>query len=144
MKNTDARHHILLFLPSPEKEERGKSGLKKKTKNKTFQQQVEGEKSLRQKDTVRLLVQKKHPPPRSLQNVPFAAFPSFLLFAPSGALQFTCAAQPLMITAATKQESKYGREERRDEGCREALCGGFAARRCLKQQKQRAGGGEVG
>lgn len=139
MRNTGVRHHILIFLPSPEKEGRWMSGLlfcrnpkKKKKKILSSSRWKEKKKSWRQEETVRLFIQNKHshvPRPHTHTHTPpqsskcplcsFSQFPAFSAFR-TAAVNMRGTADtnqpPQIITAATKQENKYGREERREVG----------------------------
>lgn len=148
MRNTDPCHHILMFLPSPEKEGRWKSVQKNKKNKKTFpaaggRKKIITPRGHRQVILPSPFVQNKHPhvpsfpPPPLLHSskcplCSFSRFPPFSAFR-TAALNMRSTPDtnrpPLIITAATKQENKYGREEKGGTRAEwEGLCVGLAVR----------------
>lgn len=141
MWSTDPVTTFSFFFPALKKREgESQDFSKKKRKKKTFQQQVEGKKILtlrghRQVVLSSSFVQNKHPHIPCFFPLPhsskcplcsFSHFPPFSAFR-TAAVNMRSTPDthqpPLIITAATKQENKYGREERRDEGwIRGSLC----------------------
>lgn len=125
MRKTDSCHHSFISFPNPRKRQKVSPVQNKKPLPAAGGR---GKKSLPREDTAGYSPVFLHFSSRCriLQNVPLCSFSYFSSFR-TAAVNMRSTPDtnqpPLIITGATKQENKYRREERRDEGWkRGSLC----------------------